>query len=1411
MKEFIFLAAFALASPLLYAGDVDDFWDPGDDMGPPDCGGADGAQGHAGNPIHVGMGNKFEETVVYEGIGTNPLRFAWNYNSELLGSLAWRYNLQAAVETKPAGNNTYDLQHYTGDGRYTYIDFDTPIPSVTSCPNPTSTVTYEQITPGYLHKISGVTQRDDNANCETLISSHYGNPNGQSESFEHGTNLYWNNAYAAPTHIDFPNGERHTYQFDPATLQLLVQHSNGQSMVVQFETKVVEDGSTAYFPSQLSVGSLQWNFVYQTFAVDGSNKAHVLEKITGPGSTESRFEYQTQVISANLPTPVLKVMLTDRYLNGAHVAGWVYSQENRAYRSYHGPNSSSQYTGADFFDGTQFGAIEIIDVGANSLDVIDEFGRTTSYGYDAYWGYDGSKKSKLDSVYGSATTNCLGTSTTRTYDSYWRLDTFTDASFTQHQRTYTSGTGSRGRTHKLKSAIGTGEDRTVTFEYADEDKNLISKRIQSGLTTEYDYYSNGRLKEARVVDTTSHSKPYATNGQSQRTTYTYEYYDLDERQLKKITVDGPRTDVTDITTLDYDLLGRLVASTNAVGHVTTFSNFNAWGLPQTIDKSGLITTLGYKAGASKPLLESIQIGNQSPLTTTYNSYELAETVTYPSGASFTYHYKTIDPESLYLIENQLGERLSLDRAVDRDTQITTFTRSTFADSQTTTASYHMVKLYDAIGRLYQTTNSLGGVTEHNYNEKDLLTTTNQNANDGDGNPTNIFASYDYDFRDRLISHYENYAGTNFLYNSLDELKSVEDALLRKTTYVKDAFGNAIQIVSRDSGKTIQYFDNANNLVSVTDAESITKIYTYDELNRLKTIQYPGSPSENISLSYDGTLPNQHGIGRLTQISGPGGVTTLYYDFEGHVVKEVWMFLGQTYITEYAYTNELLTSMTYPSGRTVVYRYDGLGRVNEVEWQEGATTHLLASNVIYKPFGPLSSYQYGNGITHSIGHDINYRVTNITSGSALNLSYDYDGFERITSILDTLNTNNSQTLRYDVHNRLENAQGSYGYREYFYDDIGNRSDLVVDGEQYSYWYNSAGKLQRVYDETRFKNLKRFTYRKNGDAKTAGSTQLSMNHADQVGSVTTPSGTISYKYSLTNQRVYKSGVEVVYHYDQQGNLLAESDANTGQTIREYYYLNGGLVSTLPVSGSAGQLANLQYVHLNHINTPVKLTDMFGSVVWSAHHMPFGEATLDVELTTFNIRFPGQYFDAETGLHYNWNRYYDPNTGRYLQSDPIGLKGGINTYAYVGSNPSSYVDPFGLRTTVIITYDYGVGSHAAVHTTNGNSGGPFLYDPAGSYQPTGGGRGTGDFFVGDAANLADYIQYQESTGSTVETHTLDTTPRQEQAIADQAIDTGGAAPFFCAAAVSSALGGICGEEGSMLPDTLGENIDNASQLCR
>ncbi len=156
---------------------------------------------------------------------------------------------------------------------------------------------------------------------------------------------------------------------------------------------------------------------------------------------------------------------------------------------------------------------------------------------------------------------------------------------------------------------------------------------------------------------------------------------------------------------------------------------------------------------------------------------------------------------------------------------------------------------------------------------------------------------------------------------------------------------------------------------------------------------------------------------------------------------------------------------------------------------------------------------------------------------------------------------------------------------------------------------------------------------------------------------------------------SGRATLYHYDYAGNLIAETDGN-GTPLRDYVYLNGERIAMRVYGTQAGW-----YYFINdHLGTPQKIVSESGSVVWAAAYLPFGEAQIITEIVENNFRFPGQYYDAETGLHYNWNRYYDPKTGRYLTPDPIGLDGGVNLFVYVGGNPVSRTDPAGLLVRII-----------------------------------------------------------------------------------------------------------------------------------
>ena len=168
--------------------------------------------------------------------------------------------------------------------------------------------------------------------------------------------------------------------------------------------------------------------------------------------------------------------------------------------------------------------------------------------------------------------------------------------------------------------------------------------------------------------------------------------------------------------------------------------------------------------------------------------------------------------------------------------------------------------------------------------------------------------------------------------------------------------------------------------------------------------------------------------------------------------------------------------------------------------------------------------------------------------------------------------------------------------------------------------------------------------------------------------------SYEYDAYGQQKSKTqgGAAIHLIHDPFGRLIAEHDGATGAALREYLYL--GLMPIAMIDHSTG-VPVTYYIHTDQVMQPQKMTDASGTVVWDRVATPFGVEVMASGSLTQGLRFPGQLEDSETSLFQNWNRDYDPLLGRYVQSDPIGLLGGINTYAYVNGNALNRADQHGL----------------------------------------------------------------------------------------------------------------------------------------
>jgi len=181
---------------------------------------------------------------------------------------------------------------------------------------------------------------------------------------------------------------------------------------------------------------------------------------------------------------------------------------------------------------------------------------------------------------------------------------------------------------------------------------------------------------------------------------------------------------------------------------------------------------------------------------------------------------------------------------------------------------------------------------------------------------------------------------------------------------------------------------------------------------------------------------------------------------------------------------------------------------------------------------------------------------------------------------------------------------------------------------------------------------------------------------------------YYYDPFGCRLWKevAGVRTYFCYADEG-LVAEFDASGNQT-KEYGYRPDSTWTTDPLFMEQG--GQYYFYQNDHLGTPQQVTSESGAVVWAAQYDAFGKATVDASSTvTNNLRFPGQYYDEETGLHYNWNRYYDPGTGRYTTEDPIGFESGdLSLYLYASASPLVITDPLGLYgRDMHYDYTYGI----------------------------------------------------------------------------------------------------------------------------
>ena len=882
---------------------------------------------------------------------------------------------------------------------------------------------------------------------------------------------------------------------------------------------------------------------------------------------------------------------------------------------------------------------------------------------------------------------------------YGYVESITDQR--NHSTTFTYD--DRNRLLTVREATGTPQERLTTYTYTtytngSTNTSAIPNTItKPGLTVSNEISPNRWI----MSQTIGSDQP----GSSQRTT-TYTYVTSSSSPLfgKLLKVDGSRTDVDDSTSFTYDTKGNLLTKTvmvNGVGKVTTYSGYTDLGAPTTIvHPTGVTEEFSYsvagvvKTHTKKP---SRALGANQVTQYTYSAINgqvimamhpdlVMETYAYDILGRNTEHFSTngVFTQKTYFDDNSVKTEYSHFGAKNSSTGAATSVTKTYGLNNQGFIAFEQVgqgsanrvtHVYDPNGNLASSTTAQG--------------------------VTNTFT---YDALNRKASHTDGEAKTTtYTYDLVDNIKTVTNPLGQQTGYSyingkMHSNSNGVPDIRRSTyyvDEHISSYEQGNNFCNKYGINSIgqaTRLMCHDLM--LVTDRYVED-----RYAYD-----QHFYESLSSVTGDNSSlkqaeTGYEYDGHGRIARKLqtnrkpvdFGFNPSVQALSYQYnTVNDLVGMTLPSGRQINYQYSSSGQRQLA--QISLQSQPLVRAIVYGRNGAVTDWSWGSSGSAGYKRSINAsnQVTNIenrNSSGQLNYNavYGHDLDSRITS----LNVNGAAyTYGYDRKSQLT-SETMPGYTiRYVYDDNGNR--LSRTGRWNATYGYSDGRLTsltqgstpHVITDTGNSN-KELQHRNLSDAV-----------YDHRGRrlheipVTTPvvglqKTAMWMGYNHNNERTLRmvpqqgnSAFARQFVYDEASHLIGEYSL-TGTPLVEYVWMGD-----TPVAAIYGGVTStkIYYIVTDHNNTPRRLIDAAtDQVVWSWDSDAFGFLK-PTGTVTFNLRFPGQYFDDRSGLHYNHNRYYYPDVGRYIEVDPLGLEAGLNPYIYANNNPVMNVDPSGLIAPVV-----------------------------------------------------------------------------------------------------------------------------------